>query len=250
MGPVKHVPPLTMLKYAEQPFPVTLTTVRLLKEEEEDSMGFASAEQAQIFSTRKPWALLEINLEFLSLEAEHSNDFYNGQVNALVMAHYIHGVAISCAQILTDSVGKIFVPKPIDSFLDKLFYRQLDIHDLIRTRVEKDGMEEVLRQLMDDFGFVVFQRKTTKNGASSVVLFGNFAAPDGNNGPLWVEVQQDLHGAKDTHIMEYEVARMVRSDRYQSFLVNDANSQELEVPRATTEEDMPILEYLGNFGNM
>ena len=55
MGPVKHVPPLTMLKYAEQPFPVTLTTVRPLEEEEEeeDSTGFASAEQAQIFTSRK-----------------------------------------------------------------------------------------------------------------------------------------------------------------------------------------------------
>lgn len=96
--------------------------------------------------------------------------------------------------------------KPLESFMDKLIYRQLDIHDCVRTKVKN---EEYVRfvEFLQNFNLRKLDDSPTKLGNRSANFIGKaWDHIENKSFYIWIEVQEENIVQLDQHI-EYEIAR-------------------------------------------
>jgi len=234
----KHVPPLSMFSYGPQLFPASLTTVAPISEELKEAMEGLTNEARIVSDVGGRWLFVEINLEFSVREPATIKSCGGPDLDMLEMMHIQYACAVGVSRQLSEETGFAFVPKPLDSLLDKAFFRQKDIHDLIRTKVPKDGMADLVDQLKA-MKLAVYERKRTKLGNESVIMHGCCTTIWSYNAFIWIEVQEEIPEKKiqgSDHI-EYEINRSVRSDRYEDLLEKEGKFAEVSIPEADDKID-------------
>ena len=190
--------------------------------------------------------LMELNLRYIFSLAININTRAVTE-NYLVcnMVDVIHMLARFCEKVadyLNDQlesrgINVLFHPKPVDSLLEKLVYRQLDIHDMVRCKVNESQMKSITEFLCKEQHLEILEdaesgkEKKTKSGVPKLVFYGGVPLRTNKIGisrlPIFIEVQQykdDKHETQEEiedHFY-YELARIQSGSRFD--LANEFDS--------------------------
>lgn len=115
--------------------------------------------------------------------------------------------------------------KPIESLIDKIIYRQLDVHDVLRIQVSTDSEFDDLKNKLLHLNFKIFEEKITKNGNKTLILtvaltHSIMGGTIDWNMDLWVEIQKTHVIDTLDHIL-YEIDRLEPCERFLDELITN-----------------------------
>jgi len=195
----------------------------------------------------KPWFFCKINLKSVNSIARTLSQKVNMPVNETNVTEMYYWCSVKHADTLTWHTGFEFKAKPLESFLDKLIFRQLDVHDMVRSRIPLSSYNRI-KSLMSQT-HSLFEEKTTKNGVICstwcVRLINNVTSNNDYGLSMWVEVQTASQDSSDSldHAL-YELERLEVGDRFMDIIKAHSSYKSFEFVEARSESLSTLLSSL------
>jgi hypothetical protein len=180
--------------------------------------------------------IIELNLVYVDSLTMNINDAAFGDragsegcnmIDAIyILAEFCNQVALYLNIKLKERQLEVtFHPKPVESLLEKLVYRQDDVHDMVRCTVHSSEMMDAVQAFLFQQNLVIYPTESkTKSGVIKAVFTGRVRVNKIGivKLPLFVEVQcydkksltkEEKRAMKEDHFY-YELARIQLGSRF------------------------------------